>query len=124
MVNKLKKYITLVIFDVIIVLTILIIKGFDLYINYINAFFVGALFILGIGGIAFCSNSGAFDMFGYSGYYIVQTFRPKEDRKYADIKDYIDQKAEKRKVKNFTFIPYLVVGGVTFIVSGLLWLLG
>jgi len=95
-------------------LTILIINGFDKLIYYVNAFSVGGAITFLVGLLALLSSLGAFDTFGYA----FSTFRK---RRHKDLYEYTLAKNEKRSLNRFTFVPYLVVGLLIFIVGMILF---
>ena len=102
------RYLAAFIISVVIGLTILIINGFDLFVNYVNAFSVGGAVTFLFGLLVLVESLGAFDTFGYA----FSTFRK---RRHKDLYEYTVAKNEKRSLNKFVFVPYLVVGLVFFI---------
>ena len=76
-----------------------------------------------IGSFIILVNFGTFDIISYGMSNIFANFGKKDvQRKYADVIDYRDKKADKRKANKFLFIPwyiasfvYLIVCIITFI---------
>lgn len=97
--------------NVFFVLLVLCLKGFDQTIFYVDAFSVaGAVSVL-FGLLLWTSEAGAFSTFGYA----FSTFR--SERKYKDLYEYTKAKEEKRAKHKKTYMPFIVVGVVFFLVS-------
>ena len=98
---------------VLISLIYLIVNGFDLMINYCDAFFISGFVITSIGVLSVLSYLGAFDTIGYSFYALGRVFTSKkelDEKKYNDLVDYVEKKKSKRgKLKEF-FLPYIYSG--------------
>lgn len=92
---------------------LLLTNGTDLPIYYVNAFSVAGALTIGVGLLSLLGYLGAFDTFGYS----FSTFKGK-NRKYSDMYEYNNARAEKRSKAEWTFVPYLLVGAV-FLACGI-----
>lgn len=117
-----KKTIIIVIISLLINLIYLIPRGFDELIYYSDAFFISGFSILLIGGLSVLSNLGAFNIFGYSSYYVTNNFKENTTRKYANYSEYAQEKHLTNAKKTYNFIPYTIVG-LTWILLSLLTLL-
>jgi putative flippase GtrA len=105
-VHPAKAYISPIVTCVLLVLLVLILRGFSQTINYVDAFTIaGAVtFLLGMLGMVWYF--GAFDTFGYS---FAALFRDK-DKRYGSLYDYSEAKKEKRSKRGLTFMTFMMVG--------------
>ncbi len=108
------KYLICLVIAIAISIIVLLQTSFKYLTNYVNAFTTagGALVFLGL--LSLVTFYGAFDTMGYA----FSTFRTK--RRYHDLVEYTEAKAEKRRHSNLPYIPYILVG-VLFICLGLLF---
>jgi len=106
-----KSYIISICISSAITLLYLILKGFDVFVNYVNAFSVSGGIVLFLGLIGMVAYWGAFDVFGYS----FSTFRKQSP--YKDMYDYTQRKKEVRSREKLKFIPYIVTGAVFLIIG-------
>ncbi|MBD5531645.1 MAG: DUF3899 domain-containing protein [Lachnospiraceae bacterium] len=110
-----KRYVAALILNVVLTLTVLFVRGFELKIYYVDAFSVaGAVSIL-LGLLFWVAAAGAFDAIGYG----FSTLRA-ERRRDKDLYEYSVRKKEKRSRKKGAFLPYMIVGAVFAAVSILL----
>lgn len=109
-----KKYIRLVITSVLLILVVLSIEGFNYLFAYMDAFFIAGLFMFACGGLSLINNEGMFDLFSYSGQYIVRKITGKELNRYAE---YVNEKQLVRKEKKYTNFSYFIVGAVLFLIA-------
>lgn len=108
------RYLAAFLISALIGLAILMMNGFDQFVNYVNAFSVGGALTFLFGLLVLVESLGAFDTFGYA----FSTFRK---RRHKDLYEYTVAKNEKRSLNRFVFTPYLVVGLVFFIVGMILY---
>lgn len=73
--------------------------------------FVGLLLLL--------SHFGAYDTLGYA----FTTFKSRSRRPYKDLVEYTEVKKSKRKVQNYFFVPYIVVGLICAIIGFICWII-
>lgn len=100
--------------NITLALIVLLLKGFNQRIYYIDALGVaGAVSIL-LGLLSWVASAGAFDTIGY-GFSALFT-----QRKYKDLYEYAARKNEKRSRKRRSFLPFLAVGAVFLLVSFLI----
>lgn len=99
------------------VIIFLAIKKFNLN-NFPAAFATSGLIVTFIGLLLFLGYLGAFDTLGYS----FTTFRSRERRPYKDLVEYTEVKSRNRKVKDYFFVPYIVVGLLFFVIGLVNWL--
>ena len=66
------------------------------------------------GGLSLINNEGMFDLFSYSGQYIVRKITGKELNRYAE---YVNEKQLVRKEKKYTNFSYFIVGAVLFLIA-------
>lgn len=109
-----KKYLVSLVIMVLLIISILSSKGYNLLINYCNAFFISGALFIGIGCLSILTNFGAFDVFSYSGRYVVNRIRNVDVERYPE---YSENKKEKRKKFRFNFVPYMVLGLIALIVA-------
>lgn len=83
-----------------------------------GAFAAGVSIIAAL-GLQVLSRLGAFDTFGYSFSLMVASFSPKVEKKYRDLFEYKNIKAEKRSNRKLYFVSYLIVG-LGFITAALI----
>lgn len=103
-----KKYLIVTGLAAIIVLLHLYLKGFDIIINYINAFFISGFALICFGSLSLLSYFGAYDFISYAFY------RKKASEPY---RDYLERKETKRKSNNLGCGPYFGIGILLVIVS-------
>ena len=73
-------------------------RGYPLFHSLCNGFFVAAVMLLGVGGLKFIRNKGAFDVAGFGFSSVVRiTFPFLGDNKEEDIHEYRERKAQERK---------------------------
>ena len=97
--------------NVILVLIVLCLKGFNSILAYVDAFSVaGAVSVL-FGLLMMVTSLGAFDMFGYA----FSSFRT--ERKYKDLYEYTVAKQKKHAGKGKTYTAYIIVGVIFLVVS-------
>lgn len=109
-----KKYLVSLVIMVVLIISSLSMKGFNLLVNYCNAFFIAAALFIGIGFLSILTNLGTFDVFSYSGKYVANRIRNVNIEKYPE---YTENKKEKRKKFRFNFVPYMVLGLIGLIVA-------
>lgn len=90
------------------------IKGFNYLVNYSNAFFIGGALFVGIGLLSIVTNLGTFDIFSYSGRYVINRIKNVDVDRFPE---YCENKKEKRKKLKFEFVPYLVLGIFALLVA-------
>lgn len=112
-----KRILIIHIVDIIMILLILLMKGFDKAINYCDAFFIAGLLMICFGGLSFVSNCGAFDIFGYSFKTVGTKLSGNPNKEYQNLSAYVESKKDRRLKEKFNFVPYLLVGGVTVFLS-------
>lgn len=109
-----KRYGAALALNIVLALIVLLIKGFDQKIYYVDALGVaGAVSILLV-LLSWIASAGAFDTVGY-GFSALFS-----DRKYKDLYDYTARKNEKRSRRRKSFVPFLIVGAVFLVVSFLI----
>lgn len=109
-----KRYVAAIILNVVLTLTVLFVRGFELKIYYVDAFSVaGAVSVL-LGLLFWIAAAGAFDAIGYG----FSTFRT--DRRDKDLYEYSVRKKEKRSRNKGSFLPYIIVGAIFMAVSALI----
>ena len=90
-------------------------KGFEYRISYVDAFSIAGAAVFFMGLLQVMSYYGAFDIFGYS----FSSFRTKE-RKYIDYVDYQTKKRAEKSNSKLTYMPFIEVGAVFFIIGMIL----
>lgn len=95
-----------------IVILMLVLRGFDLLIFYVDAFTTAGAVTLLFGLLVLVWYFGAFDSFGYA----LSTVRA-EKRKYRTLYDYAQAKKEKRSIGEFVFMPYITVGTLVLLIG-------
>ena len=82
-----------------------------------DGFFVAAVLLIGIGGIAAASNAGCFDMMGYSMRsllgVVIPASRMGDPREQESFLEYKERKSEKRKSP----LPLLIAGGIHMVLA-------
>ena len=106
------RYIVGVVLALVIAFLCLISKGFEYRISYVDAFSVAGAAVFFIGLLQVVSYYGAFDIFGYS----FSAFRRKE-RKYTDYVDYQNKKRASKSNSKLTYMPFIAVGAIFFIIG-------
>lgn len=104
-------YVAALVMNIVLMLIVLFLNGFDKVIFYVNACSVaGAISVLW--GMLLCvTAAGAFNTLGYA----LSIFR--EERKYQDLYEYTVAKEEKNSKQKKTYMPYIVVGIVFLLIS-------
>ena len=106
------RYIVGLVLALIIGFLCLLSKGFEYRISYVDAFSVAGAAVFFMGLLQAVAFYGAFDIFGFS----ASSFGRKE-RKYKDYASYLEQKSAKRKASKLTYMPFIAVGVVFFIIG-------
>ena len=83
----------------------------SLIVNYHNSFFLAGMFLILIGLLSLVDFYGGFDIFRY------MFVRKNLDGTKITLYEYIEDRKEKVKIKKYYFIPYVVVGVLSLIVS-------
>lgn len=78
-----------------------------------DAIISGGLLIMFLGLLFLCAYFGAFDTFAYA----FSARRGNEKRKYDDLVDYTTSKQRERKLKDWFFMPYIVMGIIYMIIG-------
>ena len=104
-------YVAALVMNIVLMLIVLFLNGFDKVIFYVNACSVaGAISVLW--GMLLCvTAAGAFNTLGYA----LSIFRG--ERKYQDLYEYTVAKEEKNSKQKKTYMPYIVVGIVFLLIS-------
>ncbi len=97
--------------NVFFVFLVLLLRGFDYLIYYVDAFGVAGGISVFFGLLLLVSSLGAFTTFGYS----FSTLRG--ERKYKDLYEYTEAKKEKQANQPRIYMPYILVGFVFLIIS-------
>lgn len=97
-----------------VIIGTLSIKGFNYLVNYCNAFFIAGALFIGIGLLSIVTNFGTFDIFSYSGRYVINRIKNVSVERFPE---YTDNKKEKRKKLKFEFVPYMVLGVLCLLVA-------
>ena len=84
---------------------------------YSNAFFLGGLTVMCIGVLTMVDLNGGFDIFRF------MFVKKNQDGTKKTLAIYSEERAEKCSKKKFFFIPYLVVGSISLIISLILLLI-
>lgn len=109
-----KKYAGALVLNAVITLFVLLIKGFDLKIYYVDAFSVAGSVSILLGLLGWIVAAGAFDTIGY-GFSTLSS-----NRKYKDLYEYTVRKNEKRSRNKWAFLPYVATGAVFVLISFLI----
>ena len=109
------RYMVSVILALLIVFLCLLSNGFEYRISYVDAFSVAGGIVFFVGMIQLVAFLGAFDIFGYS----ASAFRGKE-RKYKDYVDYQTKKRAEKSNSKLTYMPFIAVGAIFFIIGMIL----
>lgn len=112
--NAWKRYAGALILNIVLVLAVLFVRGFELRIYYVDAFGVAGAVSVFLGLLSWIAAAGAFDTIGYG----FSTLR--SDRRYRDLYEYTVRKKEKRSRQKKTFLSYVIVGFVFLIISFLI----
>lgn len=107
-----KKIIKKIIITSVMILLVLILKGFDKLMYYSDAFFLTGMFFIGWGALGIVGKYGGHDMFGYAGYYLFN----RKSEKYHDYVDYCQQKDAIRSRKKHDFSD-IIYGGILILIS-------
>lgn len=110
------RYIVSLIITIILTIIVLISRGFDALIGYIDGLGVSGFVIILVGGLSIVSYFGFFDTVSYG----FSTIGRREKRKYEDLVDYKNKANEKRKGGVLPFLPYFVCGILLIIISFIL----
>lgn len=80
--------------------------------------YVAAVVLLGSGGLAFCRNKGALDIFGYGAHSLITMFNPgnRLARPKEDYYEYCKRKAEERKP-----FGHMLIAGAVYLVLALVF---
>lgn len=97
--------------NVFFTLLVLVLKGFDQTLYYVDAFSVAGSVSILFGMLLWVSSAGAFTTFGYA----FSTFR--SERKYKDLYEYTSAKEEKHAKQKKIHMPYIMVGLVFLFIS-------
>lgn len=109
-----KRYAAALLLNLVFTLAVLLLRGFELRIYYVDAFSVaGAVSVL-LGLLFWIASAGAFDTIGY-GFSALCA-----GRKYKDLYEYTVRKKEKRSRQDKPFVPYIVVGIGFLVISFLI----
>ena len=108
-----KAYIAPVVVCVLLALLALIFRGFTRRANYYDALTLSGVATVLLGLLRMVWYFGAFDTFGYG---FSALFRER-DKRYASLYEYSEAKKEKRSKGGWTFMPYIMVGTVVFVVG-------
>ena len=104
------KYLICLFYALLVIAFYLASYGLNLY-NSVDATFIAGFSLTCVGGLSFCSQQGAFDIFSYS-------FSKKGTPGHRiTFYDYQQIKIKKRKKATYCFVPYLVVGIFFIIIS-------
>lgn len=107
-----KRYAVALTVNIVLTLLVLLLRGFDLRIYYVDALSIaGAVSVL-LGLLFWVASAGAFDTIGYG----FSTLRA-GGRRYKDLYEYTVHKKEKRSRQDKPFVPYIVVGIVFLVLS-------
>jgi hypothetical protein len=82
------------------------------------AFATSGLVLTFVGLLLLLSYLGAFDTLGYA----FTTFRSRSRRPYKDLVEYTEVKTRTRKVQEYFFVPYIVVGLIFFVLGMVNWM--
>ena len=106
--------------------------GFTLFIYFIKqrsiidgcngSFGVFAIFFF-IGSYQIILNQGTFDALGYSVTNMISSWGKGAKRKYKDLIDYKDRKAQSRKTNKFNFIAYYIASFIFLITAIILFII-
>ncbi len=93
-----------------------------LYITpYSDAAFASAAVLLGFTGLRFATRGGAFDILGYAGYALANSFKPRPStRKYQTAGDYKEGMQARRKERPAVYWPWLLIGGLYLLTAAVL----
>lgn len=104
-------YVAALVMNILLMLIVLFIHGFDKVIYYVNACSVAGAISVFWGMLLWVVAAGAFNTFGYA----LSTFR--SERKYYDLYEYTVAKEERSSKQKKTYMPYIVVGVVFLLIS-------
>lgn len=105
------RYAVALVLNIVIALIVLLVRGFDLKIYYVDAFSAAGGVSVFFGLLLWVAAAGAFDTVGYG----FSTFG--SNRKYKDLYEYTVRKKEKRSRQKMTYMPYITVGIVFLVIS-------
>lgn len=100
--------------------TIAEVEQWDIFHMLCNGCFTAGALLLGVGGILFCANKGAFSLFGYSIKFGINLILPLGNNPWRakgereSYYDYCQRKAEKPKLST---VPLLISGGTYMLLS-------
>lgn len=100
-----------------LVMIIMWINKFNLS-RFPSAFATSGLILTFVGLLLLLSHLGAFDTLGYA----FTTFKTRSRRPYKDLVEYTEVKNSARKVKEYFFVPYILVGLVFFVIGLVNWI--
>lgn len=102
---------SLIVMALIVVIYNLLRGEWSLIVNYHNSFFLAGMFLILIGLLSLVDFYGGFDIFRY------MFVRKNLDGTKITLYEYSEDRKEKVKIKKYYFIPYVVVGVLSLIVS-------
>ena len=108
-----KQYIIAGVFNIVLALIVLILKGFRLRVNYVDAFTISGAVTFLIGMLRLVWYFGAFYTFGYS---FTNIFR-EPGKRFKSLYDYCEIKTEKRRKGGYVFMPFITVGLVMLLIG-------
>ncbi len=116
-----KLYIAAVIFNLVLCLLRLLVRGFDRFIFYYDALTLagGASIFLGL--LMLMARLGALDIFGYAFSMFRGGGSDASLRRDRDLYAYRNRKAAERSKKELTFIPFITTGIVFLLAGVILW---
>lgn len=106
--------------------------GFTLFIYFIkqrsiidgcNGSFGAFAILFFIGSYQIILNQGTFDALGYSVTNMISSWGKGAKRKYKDLIDYKDRKAQSRKTNKFNFIAYYIASFIFLITAIILFII-
>lgn len=107
-----KKFIMVLVINIGLTLLVLLIKGFELRIHYVDAFSIAGAVSIFLGLLSWAASAGAFDTIGYG----LSSLRS-ADRRDKDLYEYILRKKEKQSRQKINLLTYLAVGVIFLLIS-------
>ncbi len=82
-----------------------------------DCFFTSGFALSGIAGLIVIGHSGIFDVVSFGFANMFSYLGPTKEKKYSDVYTYKQIKETRRNANRFIFIPYLLIGIISLVVS-------
>jgi hypothetical protein len=114
-IHSLITYIIILSISILFYIAFVFILGYKYKTSYTDSCFIVSVIWISVGLLNLISKDGFFDMFQYSGKYIVKKFTQRQMETYQDFKD--NKEAKKKKTANYSFGPFLAIGLILLVIA-------